>query len=203
MATNQSPTTTEVRRLLSYVWQFYLPRLGFMSPPLGRQDYGIREVMTERFYGAFAQLEVHFPAWVYDALWAAMGVVAVGAFAALVVHRRAVAARWDVAVVLAAAVVGLLGLLHTVAYRSLLNDQADPIIAGPLPAAAGRAVRHRRRARRLADPPALGGGGGGRGRGDARARAGRRARHHPGAVLCVAPHLPAGCSCCSWAPASS
>ena len=60
------------------------------------------------------------------------------------VHRRAVAARWDVAVVLAAAVVGLLGLLHTVAYRSLLNDQADPIIAGryllPLAALFGIAV---------------------------------------------------------------
>jgi 4-amino-4-deoxy-L-arabinose transferase-like glycosyltransferase len=130
VATNQSPSPTEVRRLFSYVWQFYLPRLGFMSPPLGRQDYGIREVMTERFYGAFAQLEVHFPAGFYDALWVAMGVVAIGAFAALLVHRRAVAARWDVAVVLAGAVVGLLGLLHTVAFRSLLSNEADPIIAG-------------------------------------------------------------------------
>ena len=144
VATNGSPSGTQVRRLVSYVWQFYLPRLGFMSPPLGGQDYGIREVMTERLYGAFAQLEVHFPSWFYDALWAAMGVVAVGAFAALLVHRRAVAARWDVAVVLAGAVLGLLGLLHTVAYRSLLNNAADPIIAGryllPLAALFGIAV---------------------------------------------------------------
>ena len=73
-----------------------------------------------------------------------MGVVAVGALAALVVHRRAVAARWDVVVVLAGAVLGLLGLLHTVAYRSLLNNGADPIIAGryllPLAALFGVAV---------------------------------------------------------------
>ena len=87
---------------------------------------------------------MYFPAWVYDALWAAIGVVAVGAFAALVVHRRAVVARWDVAMVLAAAVAGLLGLLHAVAFRALLNDQGDPIIAGryllPLAALFGIAV---------------------------------------------------------------
>lgn len=144
VATNGSPSPAHLRRLLSYVWQFYLPPLGFMSPPLGGQDYGIREVMTDRLYGAFAQLEVHLPSSFYDALWAAMGVVAVGALAALVVHRRAVTARWDVVVVLAGAVLGLLGLLHTVAYRSLLNNGADPIIAGryllPLAALFGVAV---------------------------------------------------------------
>jgi hypothetical protein len=46
------------------------------------------------------------------------------------VHRRALIAQWDVAVVLGAAVIGLLTLLHAVAYRALVGQPLDPIITG-------------------------------------------------------------------------
>ena len=63
-------------------------------------------------------------------LWWATLLVGALAITALVVHRRALAAQWDVAVVLGVAVVGLLALLHAVAYRALVGAPLDPIIAG-------------------------------------------------------------------------
>lgn len=130
VAMNRSPTLTSARQLASYVWQFYLPKLGFMQPTLGPPDYGVREIITERYYGAFAQLEVGFSAGVYDVLWWATLLVGALAIAALVVHHRALMEQWDVAVVLAVAVIGLLGLLHTIAYRALVGQPLDPIITG-------------------------------------------------------------------------
>ena len=130
VAMNRSPTVTGARQFASYVWQFYLPKLDFMQPMLGPPGYDFRVVITERYYGAFAQLEVSFPASVYDALWWATLLIGALALAALVVHRRRVREQWDVAVVLGAAVFGLLGLLHAVAYRALAGNPGDPIITG-------------------------------------------------------------------------
>ena len=85
-------------------------------------DDDFRRVITERFYGAFAQLEVGFSPSVYDALWWAMGIVAIGAIVAVALRRRELRAHWDVALVLASAVFGLLLLLHAVAYRAIVAD---------------------------------------------------------------------------------
>jgi hypothetical protein len=129
VATRGAMSGSGLRQLASYVWQFYLPRLGFMQPMIG-PHYGLRDIITERYYGAFAQLEIGFSPDVYDVFWWVTLFVGALAIASLVVHRKALVAQWDVAVVLGVAVVGLLALLNAVAYRALVVLPLDPIIAG-------------------------------------------------------------------------
>jgi hypothetical protein len=119
-----------VRQFLSYLWQFYLPRLPGMSRSIGPPGYGVREAFVDRFFGTFAGLEVAFPSWALDvlALLSALGLVAL--VVVLVRRRAALAARRPVAVVLAAAVLAVLVVLHLSAYRSLLGAPGDPIVAG-------------------------------------------------------------------------
>lgn len=138
---NGAVTTTGVRQLASYLWQFYLPRPSSLTQ-LG-PDYGFREVAVERFYGGFAQLEVDFSPTVYDAIWTGLILVALSAAVAIHRNRAALRERWDVAVVLVAAVAGTFGLLHIVGYRSIVGV-GDPVITGryllPLAAVFGTAV---------------------------------------------------------------
>jgi hypothetical protein len=128
VALNGAVTTSGVRQLASYLWQFYLPRPASLTP-FG-PDYGFREVVVDRFYGALAQLEVNFSPGLNNALW--WGMVAVAASAAVAIHRRraALRERWDVAGVLVAALLSTLVLLHVVAYRSIAGGGGDPVITG-------------------------------------------------------------------------
>lgn len=122
------PTQTQVRRFASYVWQFYLPRLGFMTPSIS-PDWGVRQAFLDRLFGGFVQLEVNPPGPVLDAIGIGLLVVVASCLIGAVARRRALARRWDVALVLALAVAGYLFLLHAVAFRSLLSGP-DPIITG-------------------------------------------------------------------------
>lgn len=128
-ALNDNVTLDRVRGFGSYVWQFYLPKLGFMKPTI-HAGYGIRQVFIDRFLGTFAQLEVVFSPATLDFLSRAAEITAVAALVGLVVHRRRLAhAGWVVAV-LVAAVLTYLAMLHAVAYSSLLTEPGDPIITG-------------------------------------------------------------------------
>lgn len=119
-----------VREFLSYVWQFYLPKLGFMDPSIGVHDYDFGEAYVNRFYGTFAQLEVTLANPITRVLfWATLAGLA-ALVVALVVRRRAVARNGDAAIVLTVAVVGLVFGLHYVAYRAMLTNPGDPIITG-------------------------------------------------------------------------
>jgi hypothetical protein len=117
------------RQFLSYVWQFYLPKLPFMTPAIG-PDYGAQTAFVETFYGVFASLEVRWPALVYHLLAVATLAGLAALLVVLVRARAAVRARWDVALLLAAAPVTLIGALHFAAYRNLQLDPSDPIIVG-------------------------------------------------------------------------
>lgn len=121
-------TTAGVRQLGSYLWQFYLPPPGFLTT-LG-PDYGFRDVVVERLYGGFAQLEVSFSQPINDTIWTALIVAALSAAVAVVHYRRSIAERWEVALVLVGALVGTMGLLHAIAFRSLASGSGDPIITG-------------------------------------------------------------------------
>jgi hypothetical protein len=142
IALNGNVTTDRVRQLGSYLWQFYLPRPASLTP-FG-PDYGVREVVVERFYGAFAQLEVSFSPGVNDAIWWGLIVVAASAAVALYRKRASLWERWDVAAVLVTAVVATLLLLHAVAFRSIGGGGGDPVITGryllPLAAVYGTAI---------------------------------------------------------------
>jgi hypothetical protein len=115
------------REFVSYVWQFYLPKLPFMDPAIG-PDYGVQPAFVETFYGVFASLEVRWPPRVYDALalLSAAGLVAL----AVVVVRARRALRWDVTLMLAAIPVALVVALHYAAYRNLQIDPGNPVIVG-------------------------------------------------------------------------
>jgi hypothetical protein len=117
------------RQFASYLWQFYLPRLPFMDPAIG-PDYGAQTGLIDTFYGVFASLEVRWPDAVYTLLTAASLAGLVALAAVLIRARRAVRARWAVALLLGAAPLVLLGSLHFAAYRNLQIDPDDPIIVG-------------------------------------------------------------------------
>lgn len=118
------------REFVSYVWQFYLPKLGFMTPQIGLPDYDFREVWIDRFFGTFSHLEVTLPQDVTQALfWAAVaGLVALALV--LVAERRRLLARGAEVAVCAVAVVALLATLHYGAYRGMLAIPGDPVFTG-------------------------------------------------------------------------
>jgi hypothetical protein len=121
------PTLQRLRQSASYLWQFYLPRLGFMTPL--QPHWTIKQAFIDRLFGGYAQLEVSPPGWV-------LAVIALAAVATAVSAVVGAIARWEsghrspgVLAVFAVAVLGYLVLLHAVAIRSLLAS-ADPVITG-------------------------------------------------------------------------
>jgi hypothetical protein len=122
-------TVARAEGFISYVWQFYLPKLGFMSATI-HPGYGVRQVFIDRFLGTFAQLEVSFSPATLDFLSRAAEVAALLAIVGLVAYRRRIARAPWVLAVLAVGALGYLAMLHAVAYSSLLASAGDPIITG-------------------------------------------------------------------------
>jgi 4-amino-4-deoxy-L-arabinose transferase-like glycosyltransferase len=122
--------TGSIREFGSYVWQFYLPKLGFMTPTIGPPGYDVHTGFVDRIFGTLAQLEVGLPPTLDDIAWwvARLGFVAV--VAALIVKRRAVREHAALAVVLLTALWTLVLGLHLVAYRAMLGTPGDPVITG-------------------------------------------------------------------------
>ena len=116
------------REFLSYVWQFYLPKLSFMTPKIGPSDYGFRQAYVERLYGTLAQLEVVLPrgveAWLY---WITIAGL-IGLVVALVIRRASVRRESASAWVLSLTIFSILLGLHLVAYRAMLGTPGDPIV---------------------------------------------------------------------------
>ena len=108
--------------LLSYAWQFYLPRLPFMSAfkPTG---YPVWEVWFKGFIGRFGWLDYGFRQWVY---WLALGIwvpMLALAGAALYRARAVLRARWPEAATYAGMTVGLLVLIVIAGYRGRIDSQ--------------------------------------------------------------------------------
>lgn len=109
-------TSTEgvlnVRMLLSYVWQFYLPRLPFQDDFAfpGPTVLPLDSIWLQGAWGSFGWLEVDFPPLVYDVLIAATAIVVVAAGTTLWRTRRTT--DWAVAVFFAGLTVTLLAGLH-------------------------------------------------------------------------------------------
>jgi hypothetical protein len=112
-------TLARIGDFVSYVWQFYLPKLGFMAPSI-HPGYGVRQVFVERFLGTFG----------LNTLNTLAEATAVMAVIGLVVHRKRLrGALAPIAVLVVGALASLL-LLHVVAYHALLGSAGDPIITG-------------------------------------------------------------------------
>jgi 4-amino-4-deoxy-L-arabinose transferase-like glycosyltransferase len=114
-------TPFNVRQFLSYLWQFYLPRLPFMTrfrvtPQLPVYDFWIRQAT-----GVFGWLAVQLPHWVYRIAGVTLGVIAILAVALLtrLRDRRQLALLSFYALTL----IALLGLLHITDYRGIIAGQ--------------------------------------------------------------------------------
>jgi hypothetical protein len=130
VATRGDLSASNVRAFGSYLWQFYLPRLGGMQPS-PRSDWTWRDVFVDRVWGVFGQFDV-FVAPRFMKLMAVLTVVAVVAFLVLlVVRRRALGRVAPVAWVLALTAISYVGALHLGAYRNLTSGLSDdPMITG-------------------------------------------------------------------------
>jgi 4-amino-4-deoxy-L-arabinose transferase-like glycosyltransferase len=131
-----------LRELLSYLWQFYLPKLPFQNNlPIAGNHLPVYDVWLSTGWAAFGWLEVRFPGWVYLVFLVVTVGVAGLALAGLWRARR----RVDLAVVafLALVALTLLAGLHWTEYRMLSSGQG-PFNNGryllPLVGIAGLAV---------------------------------------------------------------
>ncbi|MGN6187702.1 MAG: DUF2142 domain-containing protein [Conexibacter sp.] len=118
----------DLKQLASLVWQFYLPPLPSMQPPLGG-SYGYRQLYIETFFGAFGWLEVRYPQRIYTLIQLAAAGGLIALYTAVVVRARELWAQRHVAIGVAAIALSLIALLHLVSYLSLLGS-ADPLIVG-------------------------------------------------------------------------
>jgi 4-amino-4-deoxy-L-arabinose transferase-like glycosyltransferase len=103
---------------LSYAWQFYLPRLPFMTDWF--RDYPLWDTYFEGFVGRFGWFQYDFPTWVY---WLGLGV-----FAALVALAAAAVAgarpwrsgRWVELATYGAILAGMAAFVTVAGYRYLV-----------------------------------------------------------------------------------
>jgi hypothetical protein len=107
------------REFASYLWQFYLPRLPFMT----EQQAGLPlyNVWFKGLIGRFGWLDTTFPEWAYTLAAGLFGAVLALAAAALW-RTRALAARWGEAIVYAALVAGFLVVVGWAGYRGRLDN---------------------------------------------------------------------------------
>jgi hypothetical protein len=117
-----------VRGLVSYAWQFYLPRLPFMSPSV-RADWTVRDAFVDRFW-TFAQFDVSFSRGVLDALAVLSAVILVSAIVALVLRRAEIRRAPESVALFVVAVVFYILSAHLAAYRGIVRDPTDPVITG-------------------------------------------------------------------------
>ena len=129
-----------LKQFLVNVWQFYFPRLGFMSPRIG-PPYGYGQMYIDTFFGGFNTFETYFS----DSLrgWTQLGagVGLVMLFGSIVARWQAVLLRWREVLIVLLSFVSLAALLHISSYRDLQVSN-DPLITGRylLPAIAAYAA---------------------------------------------------------------
>jgi 4-amino-4-deoxy-L-arabinose transferase-like glycosyltransferase len=124
-------STFQVRELIAYTWQFYLPKLPFMTDQFPNPEEGFKlyptyplwQTWIQGFIGRFGWFQYDFPMW---ANWLGLSVLVsvVGlAGAALVRARSALRRRWHELLTYVLMLGGLLGLIHIVGYQYRLGPE--------------------------------------------------------------------------------
>jgi hypothetical protein len=119
-----------LREYLSYLWQFYLPRPGFLRQTIGPPDYGVREVYFQSFYGDLAWLEVKLPTFSIDLLQIATIGLLLGLYTLAVRRLEAVRRHWPVITFLLLTGAAMIFALHLSSYRDMLVNPSDPLFTG-------------------------------------------------------------------------
>ena len=108
-----------VGQFLSYVWQYYLPRLPFMTRLRLVPGIPLVTIWLDEGAGRFGWLSVNLPAWMTLLAKYLLGVAAVGTVVAL--SRLRERRRLALLLVDALALICLLGVLHVTEYRQWLG----------------------------------------------------------------------------------
>jgi hypothetical protein len=122
--------TFNIRQFLSYVWQFYLPRLEFMQPSIGVPWYGFREVYIQSFYSQLGWNEIVYPRFVIDLLQVATLLLLFALYTVAVTRLDVVKRSWPTIAFLLLTGLSLVALLHVTSYTAMLVNPGDPIITG-------------------------------------------------------------------------
>ncbi len=121
------PYPFNVRQFLSYVWQFYLPRLPGMTSFREVNGLPAYFVWLREGWATFGWLDVLLPNWVYPVLALVTALILAPA-AGLIVRLRDRRLQ-QLIVFLGLALVALLAGLHLTDYRSLIAGQG-PLLQG-------------------------------------------------------------------------
>jgi hypothetical protein len=117
------------KQFLSYLWQFYLPKLSVMDPKIGPPQYGYRQVYIDSYFSAFASFSVSYRQIVLDLLQVLAGIGLIALWTTIVTRWHVVVARWRDVAVCVVFFLGLMSLLHVVSYMNL-RGSIDPVLTG-------------------------------------------------------------------------
>lgn len=121
----EGTASNPVTGTLSYIWQFYLPRLSFMVPVHGFDYWPMGHIWFGGFVGRFGALEYGLPGVAY----AVATVVYLGLLLLAgrqLLHRLpALKGRWPEWATYLVMLAGLLGGIHAVGYGVRLRDEGD------------------------------------------------------------------------------
>lgn len=115
------PHPFRVKQFLDYLWQFYLPKLGFMSRFRETAQLPLYDVWIREGWGVFGWRDVAMVDWVYTVLTVVSAVVAVVAGA--IVARLRGRLRASLLAFYGATVLVLLAGLHVTDYRAINAGQ--------------------------------------------------------------------------------
>ena len=118
-STAAKEATVSLAGRLSYEWQFYLPRLPFMTDL--QPGYPALDVWFRGFIGRFGWLDYGFPLWVYDVALAIWAILIASAAAALVRFRHSLRRRFGELAVYLVAVASLASLIAFAGYEYRLE----------------------------------------------------------------------------------
>jgi 4-amino-4-deoxy-L-arabinose transferase-like glycosyltransferase len=103
---------------LSYLWQFFLPRLPFMYDWFaGYPQYPLWQTYFQGFVGRFGWFQYGFPLWATELALAIFAVIVALAATELLRRRAALLARWAEALTYLTLAVGLILLVAVAGYR--------------------------------------------------------------------------------------
>jgi hypothetical protein len=117
LVTDRVAAVTSISGQLTYLWQFYLPRLPFMEPQFTGWTYPLWHVYIQGFVGRFGWFEYDFPTWVSVVGLIVLGAIAAMAIVTLVRHVPAVRRRWVELATYVVAAGGVLLMIGVSGYR--------------------------------------------------------------------------------------
>ncbi|MBW3651461.1 MAG: DUF2142 domain-containing protein [Actinobacteria bacterium] len=118
MASAAVGEVTTLRGQLSYLWQFFLPRLPFMEDAFPTYpDYPVWDIYIQGFVGRFSSFQFGFPLWVNQVGLAVLALVAGLAGVELVRSREALRRRWPELCTYFTMLVGTVLLVGVTGYR--------------------------------------------------------------------------------------